>query len=139
MIALDTDLFSDFLRGMGAVVARANAVPEGDRGLPVVVAAEILRGRLNIIRQAEAGRGRTTLDEAYRKFAVDLAAVGATNLLLYTAVADAKFREWRAAKVRVGTQDLRIAAIAFAHGATLATRNARDFAQVPGLPLEVWA
>ena len=43
-----------------------------------------------------------------------------------------------AAKIRVGTQDLRIAAIATAHNATLVTRNARDYQLVPGLTLDVW-
>ncbi len=60
-------------------------------------------------------------------------------MLPYTAAADALFKAWRAAKVRIGTQDLRIAAICFAHGATLVTRNARDYTQVPGLILDVWA
>jgi len=41
-------------------------------------------------------------------------------------------------RIRVGTQDLKIAAITLAHGATLLTRNTRDFAQVPELNIENW-
>jgi tRNA(fMet)-specific endonuclease VapC len=48
------------------------------------------------------------------------------------------FLAWRAAKIRIGTNDLRIAAICLANQAKLVTRNARDYAQVPGLNLEVW-
>ncbi len=40
--------------------------------------------------------------------------------------------------LRLGTLDLKIACIALAHEATLLTRNARDFAKVPGLRFENW-
>ena len=44
----------------------------------------------------------------------------------------------RLQNVRIGTQDLRIAAITLAHDATLLTRNGVDFAKVPELRFENW-
>ena len=60
------------------------------------------------------------------------------RILPYTVAADALFTAWRAAKIRIGTQDLRIAAICVVHGAKLITRNRRDYELVPGLSLEIW-
>jgi tRNA(fMet)-specific endonuclease VapC len=60
------------------------------------------------------------------------------RLLPYTAGADAFVKQWRSAKIRIGAQDLRIAAIVADHGAKLVTRNARDYTQIPGLTLEIW-
>ena len=40
---------------------------------------------------------------------------------------------------KIGRGDLLIASIALARKATLATRNLRDFQQVPGLKTENWA
>ena len=42
-------------------------------------------------------------------------------------------------RIRIGTMDLKIAATALAHNATLLTRNTQDFSKVPGLLVEDWS
>lgn len=41
-------------------------------------------------------------------------------------------------RIRIGSMDRKIASISIAHNATLLTRNARDFSQVPNLRMEDW-
>lgn len=53
--------------------------------------------------------------------------------------AAAEFKKLKAAKVRVGTMDLRIAAIVLANGGTLLSANLSDFRKVPGLAVEDWS
>lgn len=138
MTAFDTDVLTDIAKRVPQVLTRAAAVPPDQRFVPVVVAEEVLRGQLASVRAAQSGGGRVTLERAYAYLEETLRALKDAQLLSYTNTADALFIAWRAAKLKVGVQDLRIAAICLAHGAKLITRNARDYAQVPGLNLEVW-
>jgi tRNA(fMet)-specific endonuclease VapC len=48
------------------------------------------------------------------------------------------FVKLRRQGLRIGSLDLKIACIALAHDATVLTRNASDFAQVPRLRIENW-
>lgn len=41
-------------------------------------------------------------------------------------------------RIRIGTRDLRIAAVVMSKNAILVTRNRRDFERVPGLRFEDW-
>lgn len=50
----------------------------------------------------------------------------------------ASFASFRKQGIRIGTQDLKIACITLAHDGVLLTRNAVDFAKVPGLRVENW-
>ncbi len=52
--------------------------------------------------------------------------------------AESIYHQLRQQKIRIGTQDLRIASIALANQATLLTRNDRDFSQVPNLIIDDW-
>jgi tRNA(fMet)-specific endonuclease VapC len=42
-------------------------------------------------------------------------------------------------KIRVGTQDLKIAAIAKSLSAIIVTRNSRDFSKIPEIQIEDWS
>ena len=99
---------------------------------------EILRGRLNSIRLAEAGKGKIDLPQAYENLKAGVRHFQELAVLSYTASAEKFFDGWRKAKIRVRTHDLRIAAICVDHSAILVTRNRRDFELVPNLNLEIW-
>jgi tRNA(fMet)-specific endonuclease VapC len=59
-------------------------------------------------------------------------------LLDFSVEAASELQRLRQMKIRIGTMDLKIAAIALAQGATLLSRNLRDFKKVPGLDVEDW-
>ncbi len=60
------------------------------------------------------------------------------NLLAFNKNAADCYASLLQQKIRIGTQDLRIAAIAISNNAILVTRNQRDFCRIPGLQFEDW-
>jgi tRNA(fMet)-specific endonuclease VapC len=133
---LDTDHVSLYQRRHPQVVARVLATAPADLAATTITLGEQVQGRLAVIRQArsqpDAARGYLRLRETVEFYQT-------IQLVDYTTAAVDHFEELRRQGIRIGTQDLRIAAIALAEGAILVSRNARDFAQVPGLILEDWA
>jgi tRNA(fMet)-specific endonuclease VapC len=138
MIAFDTDVLTEVLRNNAAYVARAAAIPRDQHWVPIVVAEEVLRGRLHAVRMAEAGRASIQIDRAYELLREAIYDFRLFQILSYSSAAEALFRNWRHQKIRVRTHDLRIAAVCVAHGAMLISRNRRDFDRVPGLRVEYW-
>ena len=61
------------------------------------------------------------------------------NLLDFNEAAYACYMDLLRQKIRVGTQDLRIAAIALSVNGIVVTRNQKDFGKVPNLQVENWA
>lgn len=57
MTSFDADILTALLHGDPAFLQRVNQIPGSDRSVPIVVVEELVRGRLNTIRQAEAGKG----------------------------------------------------------------------------------
>ena len=93
---------------------------------------------MNTIRQAEAGKAKVAIDQAYQYFEQTLADIRELTVLSYTPQAETQYQAWRTQKLRGSSHDLRIAAICVAHAVTLITRNRRDFEHVPGLAVEFW-
>ncbi len=60
------------------------------------------------------------------------------NVLPFDEKALAVFKDLKSKKIRVGTMDLKIAAIALANDAILVTRNLVDFERVRGLNVQDW-
>ena len=138
MKAFDTDVLTEILLGDPTYVARTATIPPHEQAVPILVIEELLRGRLHVIRQAEAGQAKVDLARAYALFEQTLRDVRQAIVLSYTPQAEALYQQWRQQRLRLPTHDLRIAAICVAHAATLISRNRQDFVQVPGLQVEFW-
>jgi tRNA(fMet)-specific endonuclease VapC len=138
MKAFDTDIVTEILAGNPAYAAQIARVPVPEQAVPIVVVEEIIRGRLNSIRQAEAGKGRLTIEQAYLLFEQTLEDLRELKVLSFTEQADKLLQQWRKKKIRGSTHDLRIAASCVMSSATLVTRNRRDFQSIPGLSVEFW-
>jgi tRNA(fMet)-specific endonuclease VapC len=76
--------------------------------------------------------------EAYRRLNRHLSLYCSMRVLDFDELAATRYQALKSAKIRIGTMDLRIAAIALTHEATLLSRNLRDFQRVPGLNVEDW-
>ena len=101
-----------------------------------VTLEEQLKGRLAYINRhrddpRKSAQGHAALVETVDYFSQ-------WTILPYTEDADVIFRQLRRQGIRIGSQDLRIAAIAFLRGFTVVTRNVRDFNQVPNLMVADW-
>jgi tRNA(fMet)-specific endonuclease VapC len=139
MLVLDTDVTS-LLQQSGTELANRlteRIAASGEQSVVTIVTfEEQMRGWLKYIARANSpskqvaayGRLRMMLDDYRGRLVLD-----------FDADAAAIFQRLRASKVRIGTGDLRIAAIALAHQATLITRNLSDFRKVPGLPAQDWS
>lgn len=135
---LDTDhvslLQSSFARQ--PLLRHLSRLHPDDYGTTVVTYEEQCKGWLNRIHRAQSSDARVS---AYAALRDSLDFFSRIAVWEYDERADAQFMAFNAAKVRVGTKDLRIASIAIANGATLLTRNRQDFERIPGLLFEDWA
>ena len=61
------------------------------------------------------------------------------KLLQYDEKSQSIYQTFRTQRIRIETQDLRIASIVLANKGILLTRNLRDFEKVPGLNIEDWS
>ncbi len=136
---LDTDVLTWLFFKKPAVVERRDAVPDTIAvGLTVVSRAELLGGRLDAILKADTPLRVVQAQERLWKTDVFLAGFGPPAPL--DADSAALFFDLRSQRpfARTGRADLMNAAIAIVHGATLVTRNVRDYERIPRLKLETW-
>jgi len=133
---LDTDHISLAQRGHPHITARIAATPPEQLRVSIVTVQEQLRGRLAQVHHAS---NTAALILAYKLLHETLVFYLTVPIIDLDERAAAIVDSLRQRRIRIGTLDLRVAAIALSTGATLVTRNRRDFEQVPGLVTEDWS
>ena len=103
--------------------------------MTIVSFEEQMRGWLAYIARAKDDAQEI---EGYARLRALLEDFQARPVLDYDAKATIALQELVSQRVRIGTMDLKIAAIALSHDALVITRNVRDFQKVPGLQVEDW-
>jgi tRNA(fMet)-specific endonuclease VapC len=96
---------------------------------------EQARGWLSYVTRA---RTVSQLIDAYRKLNRHLNTYRKIHVLEFEERAATEFQRLRKLTVRVGTMDLKIAAIVLVHRAKLLSRNLVDFRKIPNLDVEDW-
>jgi len=133
---LDTDMLSLFQRNHSQVLAAVDSHATDQLCLSTITLEEQIGGWSALARSAKTPQADehaamllAALVFSWSRFAIAPMTVGAR----------AQFDLLVSAKLNVKHNDLRIAAIAKELGATVVTRNRRDFGRVPGLAIQDWS
>lgn len=126
MLILDSNTISYYFRGDPQVVPRLQAQRPQDVAVPAIVEYELRYGLLRLSPEMAAPRlaALTTLLLPMQKLPFDSECADHAARIRTTL---------EAAGNPIGPHDALIAATALRHGATLITRNEREFSRVPGL------
>jgi tRNA(fMet)-specific endonuclease VapC len=133
---LDTDTFSLFRQNHPAVVRNVLGRKRAAQAVTAITIEESLAGWYTLLRQAKQP---SQLVFAYGRLTATVTALAAFPLLTFDPAAATRFEQLRQLKLRIGTQDMRIAAIALEYNATVVTRNTGHFGRVPGLTITDWS
>jgi tRNA(fMet)-specific endonuclease VapC len=136
---LDTNPMSLLDRGGTAgesLRARLRTVPPDDVATTIISYEEQTRGWLARIAQLRTAERQVA---AYRELRRQLLNYCLIAVVDFDERAATEFERLRRARIRIGAMDLKIAAIALTHEATVLSRNQTDFGKVPGLRVEDWS
>ena len=140
MTLLDTDhvtllKYPESERGQ-QLLQRLNALPPDETvAVTVITVEEQMRGWLAAIAKERGSRRQVA---PYRELGQLIGFFAEFPLAPFDDNAADRFDGLRTQKLRLGTMDLNIAAIALTNEALRLSANRRDFEQVPGLRVENW-
>jgi predicted nucleic acid-binding protein len=122
----DSDLVADYLNGQQAAVALLNGLLPAGLAISLVTYGEIYDG-------VYGGRNPGAAERAFRQFLRSVSVLPLNRAIMREF---ARIRETlRRQGMRIGDNDVMIAATAIYHNRELATRNVRHFGRIPGLKL----
>lgn len=130
LYVLDTDHLSLMQRGNKIISNKLLSITSSELAITIISWEEQLRGWLAVINKVNSGE---QLIKAYQQLKLATLSFSQLNILDYNHQSDQLFDQFRKQKIRIGTQDLRIATIVITNNGILLTRNQKDFTQVPSL------
>ncbi len=136
LFILDSDHLSLHQRGHIPLKTHLLQVPTKQIAISIVSVEELIRGRLAQIRKATKPDTRV---KAYYWLSRTFSFLNNFTVIEYNSQAELHFQKLILQKLRVGTQDLKIAAIALSQNAILVTRNRQDFERISTLKIEDWS
>jgi len=140
LYVLDTDHVSLFQREHPQVVSKIRETPPALLAVTIITVEEQLRGRLaQIKRFSHKTSPPEALFKAFAELRKTMHFFNSIKVLDFDIASDAQFKILHQHKIRVSTNDLRIAAVVLATDNILVTRNRHDFEQIPGLAIEDWS
>lgn len=131
MFTLDTNTISYYFRGDPQVVSRLQALAPAEVTVPAIVIFELRYGLLRLGSRASATRieALNTLIKPLQILAFDQQCAEAAAVIRVGLEKRGK---------PIGPHDVLIAATALRHGATLITRNVREFSRIKELEVVNW-
>lgn len=139
MVILDTDHLSVIQRqsepSFSFLSARLRHISPIEIYTTIVNVEEQMRGWLAVIGRAKKPQQQIA---AYLRLHALFSFFAATPVLDFDQPAAEIFAQLRRSRTRLGSMDLKIAAIALSRNATPLSRNLTDFRRIPGLKIEDW-
>jgi tRNA(fMet)-specific endonuclease VapC len=138
VLVLDTDHLVEFDEASeaGARLKKRLVAADEETAATIISVEEQFRGWAAQIHRLHSDPHAQI--PAYARLQRRLEFYAGWNVLPWEAGSARGFVNFRRQGLRIGSMDLKIACIVLVHDATLLTRNATDFARVPGLRIENW-
>jgi tRNA(fMet)-specific endonuclease VapC len=137
MYLLDTDTLTHAHAGHPGIKERVQQVGEANVATTIITAIEILRGRYDFLLKAKDSEELLRAQQLLESSEELLQSLAIVPLDAPAASEFDKLRRHKKVQ-KIGRADVLIACIALVQQATLVSRNARHFRQVPGLKVENW-
>jgi tRNA(fMet)-specific endonuclease VapC len=131
-LLIDTSVFIDHERGRLDLTALVAGREDEDAFVSVITASELLHGVHRAVDRGVRARRSAFVEAILAEFPLL-----PVDVLTARTHADL-WADLAGRGEQVGAHDLWLGATCVARGLTLATGNAREFARVPGLAMEVW-
>ncbi|NJO51150.1 MAG: type II toxin-antitoxin system VapC family toxin [Leptolyngbyaceae cyanobacterium RM2_2_4] len=139
MYILDTDHLSLIQRNRQdgkRILSRLATVKADEVAVTIITYEEQVRGRLNLLAKAKTSEEQILAYQGLQQLITDYRSI---SIISFNREAASEYQRLRKSYPRLGSMDLKIAAIALTNNAILLTRNQSDFGQITTLRIENWS